>query len=59
VSQHATECMRIRFLSGPDIDAPGLTAAEILGAVEEAVREHGAGRAVLEPRRRVACERTH
>jgi alanine dehydrogenase len=40
----------IRFLSGPDIDALGLTGAQIVDAVEAAVLEHGAGRAVLEPR---------
>ncbi|MGO9502770.1 MAG: ornithine cyclodeaminase family protein [Streptosporangiaceae bacterium] len=40
----------IRFLSGPDIDALGLTGAQIVDAVEAAVLEHGAGRAVLAPR---------
>src|SRR5580700_8075367 len=40
----------LRFLSGPDIDGLGLTNAEILGAVEEAVRAHGDGRVVVEPR---------
>jgi alanine dehydrogenase len=40
----------IRFLSGPDIDSLGLTSAEIVHAVEGAVRAHGHGRAVLEPR---------
>jgi len=40
----------IRFLSGPDIDGLGLTHAEIIGAVEDAVRAHGQGRAVVEPR---------
>jgi alanine dehydrogenase len=37
----------LRFLSGPDIDGLGLTNAEILGAVEEAVRAHGEGRVVV------------
>ena len=40
----------IRFLSGPDIDGLGLTHAEIIDAVEDAVRAHGQGRAVVEPR---------
>jgi ornithine cyclodeaminase len=40
----------IRFLSGPDIDALGLSNADILNAVEEAVRAHGDGRVVVEPR---------
>jgi ornithine cyclodeaminase/alanine dehydrogenase-like protein (mu-crystallin family) len=40
----------IRFLSGPDIDRLGLTGAEIVDAVEGAVRAHGEGRAVVEPR---------
>ena len=40
----------IRFLSGPDIDALGLSNAEIIDAVEDAVRAHGDGRAVVEPR---------
>jgi ornithine cyclodeaminase/alanine dehydrogenase-like protein (mu-crystallin family) len=40
----------LRFLSGPDIDSLGLTHAEILAAVEDAVRAHGDGHAVIEPR---------
>ncbi len=40
----------LRFLSGPDIDALGLTNAEIVAAVEAAVRAHGEGRTVIEPR---------
>jgi len=40
----------IRFLSGPDIDALGLSNAEIIDAVECAVRAHGEGRVVFEPR---------
>jgi len=40
----------LRFLSGPDIDSLGLTNAEILAAVTDAVHAHGAGRVVVEPR---------
>jgi len=40
----------LRFLSGPDIDSLGLSNAEIVAAVEEAVRAHGDGRVVVEPR---------
>ena len=40
----------LRFLSGPDIDALALPNAEIVAAVEDAVRAHGEGRVVLEPR---------
>jgi alanine dehydrogenase len=40
----------LRFLSGPDIDAVGLTNADILAAVEDAIRAHGEGRVVVEPR---------
>src|SRR5690349_1410276 len=39
-----------RFLSGPDIDSLGLSNAEIIDAVEGAVRAHGDGHAVVEPR---------
>jgi ornithine cyclodeaminase len=45
-----TEGLWLRFLSGPDIDALGLTNAEIVAAVEDAVRAHGDGHAVVEPR---------
>ena len=34
----------LRFLSGPDIDRLGLASAEIVGAVEGALRAHGEGR---------------
>ncbi len=44
------EALWIRFLSGPDIDGLGLTSAEIVGAVEDAVLAHGQGRVVFEPR---------
>jgi ornithine cyclodeaminase len=40
----------IRFLSGPDIDALGLANADIIAAVDAAVRAHGEGRVVFEPR---------
>jgi alanine dehydrogenase len=40
----------LRYLSGPDIDSLGLANADILTAVEEAVRAHGEGHAVVEPR---------
>jgi alanine dehydrogenase len=40
----------VRFLSGPDIDSLGLTRAEIIEAVEGAVRAHGEGHAIIEPR---------
>ena len=40
----------LRFLSGPDIDSLGLENADILAAVQEAVRAHGDGRVVVEPR---------
>jgi len=40
----------LRFLSGPDINSLGLSHAEIVTAVEDAVRAHGDGRAVVEPR---------
>jgi len=51
VSPHeGAEGLWIRFLSGPDIGLLGLTNADIIGAVEDAVRAHGEGRAVVEPR---------
>ena len=40
----------LRFLSGPDIESLGLSHAEIVAAVEDAVRAHGDGRVVVEPR---------
>lgn len=42
--------MWLRFLSGPDIDALRISGSEIVAAVEGAVRAHGDGRVVLEPR---------
>jgi len=51
VSPHeGAEGLWIRFLSGPDIGLLGLTNADIIGAVEDAVRAHGEDRAVVEPR---------
>jgi len=43
--------LTLRFVSGADVAALDLTRAEILGAVEDAVRAQGDGRVVLEPRR--------
>jgi ornithine cyclodeaminase len=40
----------IRFLSGPDIDTLNFANADIVAAVEAAVRAHGEGRVVFEPR---------
>jgi alanine dehydrogenase len=40
----------LRFLSGPDIDSLGISNAEIVAAVDDAVRAHGDGRVVVEPR---------
>ena len=40
----------LRFLSGPDIDALGISNADVVAAVEGAVRAHGDGRVVVEPR---------
>jgi hypothetical protein len=33
----------LRFLSGPDIGSLGISSAEIVAAVEDAVRAHGGG----------------
>jgi ornithine cyclodeaminase/alanine dehydrogenase-like protein (mu-crystallin family) len=45
-----TDGLWLRFLSGPDIDSLGLSNAEIVAAVEDAVRAHGDGCVVIEPR---------
>ena len=45
-----TDGLWFRFLSGPDIDSLGLSSTEIVAAVEDAVRAHGDGRTVVEPR---------
>jgi hypothetical protein len=37
----------LRFLSGPDIDSLALSNAEIVLAVEDAVRAHGDGRVAI------------
>ena len=42
--------LRLRFPSGPDIGSLALSNAEIVSAAEDAVRAHGDGRVVLEPR---------
>jgi alanine dehydrogenase len=42
--------LELRYLSGADVDALGVTRAEILAAVEDAVRAQGEGQVVLEPR---------
>jgi ornithine cyclodeaminase len=42
--------LQLRFISGPDIDRLQLTRAEILDAVQDAVRAQGNGEVVLEPR---------
>jgi alanine dehydrogenase len=50
VGAGASGSLWLRFLSGPDIDSLGITNGEIVAAVEEAVRAHGEGRVVVEPR---------
>ena len=40
----------LRFLSGPDVDALGVTRREIVDAVESVVTAHGRGETVFEPR---------
>ena len=47
---HRPDPLWLRFLSGPDIDSLGLSNADIVAAVEDAVRAHGDGRVVVEPR---------
>lgn len=42
--------VRLRFVSGAEIDSLGLTHQEILAAVEDALRAQGEGQVVLEPR---------
>jgi alanine dehydrogenase len=48
--EHRPDPLWLRFLSGPDIDSLGLTNADIVAAVEDAVRAHGEGSVVVEPR---------
>lgn len=40
----------LRFLSGPEVDSLGITRTEIVDAAETAVRDHGEGAVVFEPR---------
>ncbi|MFE0027334.1 ornithine cyclodeaminase family protein [Amycolatopsis sp. NPDC059021] len=40
----------LRYLSGADIDTLGITHADIVGAVEDVLGDHGRGRVVFEPR---------
>ena len=40
----------LRFLSRPDIEALSISNADVVAAVEDAVRAHGDGRVVMEPR---------
>jgi alanine dehydrogenase len=46
----AGPALTFRFVAGPDVDALGVPRAEILAAVEGAVRAQGEGQVVLEPR---------
>lgn len=45
-----TAPLELRFVSGADVDALALTSAEVLEAVEGALRAQGERRVVLEPR---------
>lgn len=49
-SSRAAPALWLRFLSGFDVEALGLTRLEIVDAVEAVVRDHGEGRVVFEPR---------
>jgi alanine dehydrogenase len=40
----------LRFVSGPDIDALGITRTEIVDAVSDVMAAHGRGQTVFEPR---------
>jgi ornithine cyclodeaminase len=42
--------LKLRFISGPDVDQIGLTRSEVLQAVEGALCAQGLGQVVLEPR---------
>ncbi|HEY4726525.1 MAG TPA: ornithine cyclodeaminase family protein, partial [Actinomycetota bacterium] len=46
----AGPALTLRFVAGPDVDALDVGRAEILAAVEGAVRAQGEGNVVLEPR---------
>lgn len=45
-----SDALWLRFLSGPDIDGLGLTAADVVGAATDVVTAHGRGETVFEPR---------
>jgi alanine dehydrogenase len=45
-----TEGIWLRFVSGPDIDALGITRTEIVDAVSYVMAAHGRGQTVFEPR---------
>jgi ornithine cyclodeaminase len=51
--------MDIRYLNHADVQALGMTDAEILGAVEEGVRAQGRGEAVVEPRMHLVPEKDY
>lgn len=40
----------LRFVSGPDVDALGLTPAEVVAAASDVVAAHGRGETIFEPR---------
>ena len=40
----------LRFVSGPDVDALGLTPADVVAAASDVVAAHGRGETVFEPR---------
>jgi len=42
--------LELLFVSGPDVEALALPDAEVIAAVEDALRAQGTGRVVLEPR---------
>ena len=45
-----TEGIWLRFVSGPDVDALGITRTEIVDAVSQVMAAHGRGQTVFEPR---------
>lgn len=45
-----TEAIWLRFVSGPDIDALGITRTDIIDAVSQVMAAHGRGQTVFEPR---------
>jgi alanine dehydrogenase len=50
MNEQAADGLWLRFLSGPEIESLRLARADIVAAVETAVRDHGLGRTVFEPR---------